>query len=327
VAEFDVIRRLRQIVSGGEVTGHLVPIIGIGDDAAVLEVPAGQQLVVTTDTLLAGTHFFEDVAPRDLGHKSLAVNLSDLAAMGADPAWFFLALTLPALDNQWLGEFAHGIAELAAASGIILAGGDTTSGPLSVTITAMGLTGQGQAITRTGAREGDLIVVSAPLGDAAFALRQLAAGLKPHTEIRRALDRPEPRLDLGLRLRGLATSCIDVSDGLIADLGHILQASGVGAEISLADLPCSPSLRQLDEQQRFDLQLTGGDDYELCFTLSPGRAAELEQIRSETGLPLAIVGRINGSSQLVCRTPDGEIFLPKGQAYEHFARPENEINR
>ena len=327
MAEFDVIRRLRQIVSSDEAAAHRLPVIGIGDDAAVLEIPPGQQLVVTTDTLLSGTHFFEDMAPSDLGHKSLAVNLSDLAAMGAEPAWFFLALTLPRVDTDWLDEFAHGIAGLAEESGIVLAGGDTTSGPLSVTITAMGLIGQGAAITRSGAREGDLIAVSGPLGDAGFALSQLAAGLKPGEQARRALDRPQPRLDLGRHLRGLATSCIDISDGLLADLGHILEASGVGAEVRLADLPGSPSLNEAGEQQRHELQLTGGDDYELCFTIPPSRKAELETIRRETGLPLVVIGQITGSGPLICRAPGGEIYQPEGRGFEHFAKSESETGQ
>jgi len=284
-------------------------------------------VVVTVDTLVSGTHFFEDMSPRDLGHKSLAVNLSDLAAMGAEPAWFFLALTLPQLDADWLDEFTHGIAGLAEASRIFLAGGDTTSGPLSVTITAMGLIGQGEAITRSGAREGDLIVVSGPLGNAALALGQRVAGIKPDKQAQCALDRPEPRLDLGRQLRGLATSCIDVSDGLLADLGHILEASGVGAEVRLADLPGSAILNELSELQRFELQLTGGDDYELCFTIPSGREAELESIRRGTGLPLAVVGQITGSGSLKCRMPDGKIYQPGGRAYEHFARPESGARR
>jgi len=280
-------------------------------------------MVVTTDTLVAGTHFLDDTTPSDLGYKSLAVNLSDLAAMGADPAWFFLALTLPELDTQWLDEFAFGIADLASATGVVLAGGDTTCGPLSVTITAMGLVEQGAAISRSGALEGDLIVVSAPLGDAAFALDQLSSGETADPQVRQSLDRPEPRLHLGQRLRGLATSCIDVSDGLMADLGHILQASGVGAEVQLEDLPCSQALSQAGEQKRYELQLTGGDDYELCFTVPPGRVAELDQIRRETGLPLTVVGRITGSSKLVFRTLSGDAYRPSGQAYEHFAKSEN----
>jgi thiamine-monophosphate kinase len=322
MAEFDMIRRLQQIVCGGGDAGRHAPLIGIGDDAAVLEVPPGQQLVVTTDTLVAGTHFRSDAPPRDLGHKSLAVNLSDLAAMGAEPAWFLLALTLPESDSQWLDEFALGIAELAERTEIALAGGDTTCGPLSVTITAMGLVDQGQAITRSGAAAGDLIVVSGLLGDAALALQIQSSGRSVDEPLRRALDRPEPRLELGRRLRGLATAAIDISDGLTADLGHILRASGVGAEIDLADLPCSRALRQLDEQARYELQLTGGDDYELCFTLAAQRRSELEAVRNETGLALPVIGRITGTGALVCRLPGGGDFVPARRAYEHFAAPD-----
>ena len=201
MAEFDLIRRLQQIVCGRSGSGQHQPVIGIGDDAAVLNVPVGQQLVVTTDTLVEGVHFLSETHPGDLGHKSLAVNLSDLAAMGAEPAWFFLALTLPHEQHEWLNDFAQGIAGLAESARIHLAGGDTTRGPLSVTITALGLVGRGQALTRSGAREGDLIAVSGVIGDASSALRELNSGRPPSEDVLRALHRPEPRLELGRRLR------------------------------------------------------------------------------------------------------------------------------
>ena len=237
MAEFDLIRRLQQIVCSGPGSDRYQPVLGIGDDAAVLDVPDGQQLVVTTDTLVEGIHFLPGTAPRDLGHKSLAVNLSDLAAMGAEPAWFFLALTLPDADDEWLNEFAQGIAGLVRESGIHLAGGDTTGGPLSITITAVGLVARGQALTRSGARDGDFIAVSGVLGDASLALSMLKSKQTPDADLLDALHRPTPRLELGRRLRGLATSCIDISDGLIADLGHILERSGTGAESSWSICP------------------------------------------------------------------------------------------
>jgi len=319
MAEFDLIERIRGIVCAGTERHRLAPVTGIGDDAAVLEVPAGKQLVVTTDTLLEGTHFFAGADPHDLGHKSLAVNLSDLAAMGAEPAWFFLALTLPELDQDWLDEFAAGLAGLAAETGIILAGGDTTAGPLSVTITALGLVGRGEAITRSGARTGDLVLVSGTLGDAALALRELASGGMPGPGVGCALHRPKPRLGLGLALRGLATACVDVSDGLWADLGHILTASGRGAEIRLQDLPCSGDLHGLNDEDRHELQLSGGDDYELCFTLGPEHADQLQPIMDTTGVTLTVIGYITDSGRLLGRSRDGKEYRPSGTPYEHFA--------
>lgn len=320
MAEFDLIRRLQQIICESPET-RFKPVLGIGDDAAILEVPPEHQLVVTTDTLLEGTHFFSNTSPRDLGHKALAVNLSDLAAMGAEPAWFFLALTLPELNSGWLDEFALGIAGLASDSGIHLAGGDTTSGPLSVTITAMGLVEQGGALTRSGAVEGDLVAISGTLGDAALAVSLLQSGATPEKASLEALNHPEPRLELGQRLRGLATSCIDISDGLVADLGHILKQSGVGADIQLADLPFSEILENVGEAERWDYQLTGGDDYELCFTIAPTRLAEMERIMIDIGLPLTVIGRITHTEQLALKTPSGGVYHPAGRAYEHFALP------
>ena len=231
VSEFDLIRRLQEIICIKPSVSRPGPVVGIGDDGAVLALPANSQLVVSTDTLVENVHFLCESSATDLGHKALAVNLSDLAAMGAEPAWFFLALTLPEIQPDWLEDFAQGMAGLAEDAGIQLAGGDVTSGPLSITITVLGLVESGQALRRTGARAGDLIVVSGTLGDAALALQAIAAGGSPDTVSGVALNRPIPRLELGLQLRGLASSCIDVSDGLLADLGHILLASGKGAEI------------------------------------------------------------------------------------------------
>jgi len=258
MSEFDLIRQLHERINGG---GSSACVVGIGDDAAVLEIPPNRQVVVTTDTLVEGIHFLSSSDAQNLGHKALAVNLSDLASMGAEPAWFFLALTLAAPDQAWLESFARGMGNLARSAGIVLAGGDTTSGPLSITITAMGLVEPGMALTRDGARSGELIVVSGQLGDAALALETLKAGGIPGPASRAALECPEPRLQLGRQLRGLATSCIDISDGLVADLGHILEASAAGAEIDIDLLPGSTSMAGLAVAQRRQLQICGGDDY------------------------------------------------------------------
>ncbi len=322
MSEFDLIKRLQEIISIKPAAGHPSCVIGIGDDGAVLAVPSGRQLVVTTDTMVEAVHFRPRSAACDLGYKALAVNLSDLASMGAEPAWFFLALTLPSADSAWLESFAQGMADLAGTSGIELAGGDTTSGPLSITITALGLVETGKALTRSGAQEGDLLVVSGTLGDAAFALHTMNAGGTADIASRNALDRPVPRLQLGRCLQGLATSCIDVSDGLLADLGHILLASGKGAEIELERLPGSNSMNALEESERLELQTAGGDDYELCFTIPPQRRSELEQIEKETGTRLTVIGEITASGELLCKTPDGGIYLPMKRGYEHFSRNE-----
>ncbi len=318
MSEFDLIRRLQDIFRVGPGDGSPACVIGIGDDGAVLDIPEGNQLVVTSDTLVEAVHFSTGTDAANLGHKALAVNLSDLASMGAEPAWFFLAITLPTPDLSWLNLFAQGMADLARSTGITLAGGDTTSGPLSITITAMGLVESGQALTRGGARNGDLIVVSGCLGDAAHALAMLQSGEPPDPASRAALECPEPRLQLGRRLRGLATSCIDISDGLIADVGHILEASAAGAEIDIERLPCSAQLAGLPGAQKWELQTAGGDDYELCFTLPECRQDELDEIARESGGQLTIIGKINTSGVLVCRMGDGTEYTPRARGYNHF---------
>ena len=318
MSEFDLIRRLQEFFKAAPGAGSPACVVGIGDDCAVLDIPVGKQLVVTSDTLVEVVHFLTGTDAANLGRKVLAVNLSDLASMGAEPAWFFLALTLPLPDQSWLDLFAQGMADQARSTGITLAGGDTTSGPLSITITAMGLVESGQALTRDGARDGDLIVVSGSLGDAAHALATLRSGEIPDPVSRAALECPEPRLQLGRRLRGLATSCIDISDGLIADVGHILEASTAGADIDIERLPCSDQLAGLPGKQKWELQTAGGDDYELCFTLPENRQGELDKIARESGSPLTIIGKINTSGALVCRMADGAEYTPRVHGYDHF---------
>lgn len=314
--EFDLIGRIRDIVT---VPCGPACVLGIGDDAAVLDVPPDRHLVVCTDTLVSGVHFPVGTLPEAIGHKALAVNLSDLAAMGAEPAWFFLALTLPDGDPAWVEDFARGLGALATDAGIALAGGDTTGGPLSITITALGTVEKGGALERGGAQPGDLVVVSGLPGRAALALRELKSGAEPAENELAALEYPVPRLGLGMALRGLATACIDLSDGLAADLGHILERSGAGASIDLAALPKDGALTGLSEQDRWSLQLTGGDDYELCFTVPPGRAKELPETAAHTGVPLTVIGRITEGVGLELRAPDGSRFEPGRAGYEHFS--------
>jgi len=318
MSEFDLIRQLHERINGADGSDLSACVVGIGDDCAVLEIPQDRQVVVTTDTLVEGVHFLKTSDAQSLGHKALAVNLSDLASMGAQPAWFFLALTLPAPDLSWLESFAQGMGDLARSAGIVLAGGDTTSGPLSITVTAIGLIEPGMALTRDGARNGELVVVSGQLGEAAHALEILKAGGEPGPAGRVALERPEPRLQLGRQLRGLATSCIDISDGLVADLGHILEASAAGAEIDVDLLPGFAILARLPEEQRRQLQTSGGDDYELCFTIPGNRREELGRMAEECACPLTVIGRINDSGKLVCTMADGTAFVPRGRGYDHF---------
>lgn len=286
-------------------------LLGIGDDAAVLQPPAGQQLVISTDTLVAGRHFPLDTAPHAIGWKSAAVNLSDLAAMGATPHAVLLALSLPAVDEHWLAEFSRGFFACCQPQQVALIGGDTTKSPtLTISVTALGWVPVGQAICRAGAQVGDLIVVSNTLGDAAYALHQ------PQSTLQYRLDYPVPQSELGIALRGFAHSMLDISDGLAQDLGHILHASGVGAVLHLEQLPFSPLLQALDTQSRWAYALTGGDDYELCFTLSP---QQLERFRAQYAgrFQLSVIGE-------VCQQP-GLQLLHHGQpvaldlkGYQHF---------
>lgn len=317
--EFDLIRRLSGIFESAAAGLEQPPCeLGIGDDAAVLEVPAGRRLVACTDSLVEGVHFPPDTDPAAIGHKALAVNLSDLAAMGADPAWFLLSLTLPRSDRAWLEAFGRGMADLAAEAGITLAGGDTTSGPLAVCVTALGWIPPGRALTRGGARPGDRVVVSGRPGAAAHALRALQAGSVPEVDDRHALDKPTARLALGRALRGCATACIDLSDGLLADLGHVLQASGVGADIEAGRLACPGSLARLPEDQRLPLQLAGGDDYELCFTLPADRAGEIPALAAAGGVELSDIGEISAQPGLRVRCTDGSPYRGGAPGWEHF---------
>lgn len=256
--------------------------LGVGDDAALLECPPGMQLVATTDTLVAGVHFPLTVPASAIGHRSLAVNLSDLAAMGARPAWALLALTLPQADERWLEEFAAGLGSLARANEVALVGGDTTRGPLCISVQLLGHVPAGRALSRAGGRPGDLVFVSGTPGDAAAGLRleqgQLTAPAAAAAYLRERFLLPTPRVELGERLRSYASACIDVSDGLLGDAGKLASASGCGLEIGFEELPVSQPLAQtLGSDAARELALTGGDDYELCFTVSPERRAQLER--------------------------------------------------
>lgn len=311
--EFDLIERyfkpLGLITRPGDVS--------IGDDGALLTPPAGHQMVVVTDTLVSGVHFLPHANPYDIGWKALAVNLSDLAAMGASPACYSLALTLPNQDEVWLTAFAQGL-KACAGGRLPLIGGDTTRGALTITITAQGWVPSGQALLRSGAQPGDDIYVSGFIGDAGAGLELAKAGAVglsgKHQVLLDKLNRPDPRLALGKALRGVANSAIDISDGLLADLQHILQASNVGAALRLADVPIRDEVKQWAGKDVLK-PLCAGDDYELCFTVSPEQRHLLEEISSQLGLSLYRIGQILSSPGLVM---DGIPQTQGGLGYQHF---------
>lgn len=314
MAEFDLIARIRQRVAARDDV-----VLGIGDDAAVLRVPAGRELVVAMDTLNAGVHFPDETAPADIGWKSLAVNLSDLAAMAAEPAWCTLSLSLPQADAGWLDAFLDGFLGLAAQQGVALVGGDTTRGPLSVCVTVHGLVGPGRALRRDGARVGDTVWVSGSLGDAAGALAQWRAGAVMDAFLRERLNRPAPRLALLPALRH-AHAGIDVSDGLLADLGHMCAASGVGARIDLPALPASEALRAcFDEAGRHRLQATGGDDYELCFTAPEAARDAILRDAVDAGVAVTAIGRVVAGEGVSALDANGSPWQGARKGYDHFA--------
>ena len=312
--EFDLIARIRARASTRDDV-----VLGIGDDAALLQVPADRQLVVSMDTLNAGVHFPEDTAPAAVGWKALAVNLSDLAAMGAQPAWCTLSLSLPQPDAAWVDAFLDGFLSLAGQHDVALVGGDTTRGPLSIAVTVHGLVEPGRALRREGARIGDDIWVTGTLGDAAAALAAKLAGAALDRSLRERLERPPPRVAAGRVLAGLATACIDVSDGLLADLGHVCAASGVGAEIELERLPTSATLARFPAATRWPWQAGGGDDYELCFSAPAERRDVVLQVLQSAATPAARVGRIIAGDTLCVLDPNGAEWQPPGSGYTHFA--------
>ena len=312
MSEFDLIRRHFTRATPGA-------LLGVGDDAALLQVSAGMTLAVSTDMLVCGTHFFPDADPFLLGHKALAVNLSDMAAMGAAPRWATLALALPDADDAWLERFSAGFFALAHQYGVDLVGGDTTRGPLNLCVTILGEAPSQQALRRDGARPGDEIWLSGCVGDAALALAHLQGHIAlSETQFAACaprLHQPQPRVALGLALRGLANSAIDVSDGLLADLGHILDASQVGAEIEIEALPVS---RLLLEQEQQRLALSGGDDYELCFTVPAARRAEVERISAQLALPLTRIGKIVAGQGCIVHDAAGNPLDIEVGGYDHF---------
>lgn len=327
VAEFDLIEIIQSCCAVARADVRL----GIGDDAAILGVPAGHDLAVSTDTLVAGVHFPVRVNAGDLGWKSLAVNLSDLAAMGASPAWALLALTLPEADRAFVAGFAQGFAELAGQHHVALVGGDTTKGPLSITVVVHGFVPNGRALRRDGAQAGDLLFVTGTLGDAAAGLRCVnARGARADAlvtvapaaceELIARLHRPTPRIAAGHALRGAASSCIDVSDGLLADLGHVAVRSGVGIEVDALQLPVSSALLAVfDASERLALQAAGGDDYELAFTAPAAQATDLLRDLARAGCGATQIGRVVAGNGVRLLDADGAAMVVPRRGWEHFA--------
>lgn len=298
--------------------------LGIGDDCALLRVPPGESLAVTVDMLVAGVHFFADADPEGVGYKSLAVNLSDLASMGALPAWATLAIALPEPTESWLEGFCRGFFSLAERFQVQLVGGDTTRGPLTISIQAHGFVPESSALRRDGARPGDILCVTGTLGDAGLALAAALGRVNVpgvhRTYLHDRLERPTPRIRQGLQLRGLASAAIDISDGLAQDLGHILERSGVGARLNVDRLPHSPALSAcLDAEAAIAMALTGGDDYELCFAVPPPRLAQLQALARNWDCRCTEIGRIEAEPGLRCLRDDGTLYGLGKHGYDHFA--------
>ncbi|WP_454262256.1 thiamine-phosphate kinase [Pseudoxanthomonas mexicana] len=311
--EFDLIARIR-----ARVATRADVVLGIGDDAALLAPPPGRQLVVTADTLNDGVHFPRGTSPADVGWKALAVNLSDLASMGAEPAWCTLSLSLPQSDPAWIEGFLDGFLDLAGQHGIALVGGDTTRGPLSIAVTAMGLVEPGRALRRDGARVGDEVWVTGTLGDAAGGLALLDREAVP--ALRARLDRPTPRVAAGRALAGIATACVDVSDGLLADLGHVCARSHVATRIDVDALPASAALREaFGEADRIALQASGGDDYELCFTAPADASADIDAVSARLGLQITRIGRIVAGEGVHPVDAKSQPWSSPRRGYDHFA--------
>jgi thiamine-monophosphate kinase len=299
-------------------------VLGVGDDCALLAPSPGMQLAVSTDMLLEGRHFSPQDSPAGLGHKSLAVNLSDLAAMGATPRWATLSIALPEANDAWLTAFARGFFRMADQHGIELVGGDTTRGALTLSITVIGEVPPGQALRRDGAQAGDDVWVSGVIGSAALALAYRQGRLFMEqidaARVLPALYLPTPRVSLGIALRGIASSAIDISDGLLGDLGHILQRSQVGATLEFAALPTLPVAQAyLHEKVAVDCVLAGGDDYELCFTAAPDKRDAVQSAAETAGVAVTRIGQVLGAQGLTVIDADGQPLPIEHTGYDHFA--------
>jgi len=326
LGEFELIERFFRIpAEDARIARGDVPL-GIGDDAALLTAPPGRQLVATLDTLVEGRHFVRGSPPHSIGHRALAVNLSDLAAMGADPAWYLLSLTMPVADEEFLAGFAQGMMSLAQRHGVALVGGNTTRGPLNVAVQAMGTVASGKALTRSGGRAGDLLYVSGTPGDAAAGLKLVldasagaALGEAQRNWLLHRFHYPQPRVELGRALVGLASACIDVSDGLAGDAIRLARSSGCGLALDAGRLSLSPALVAFaGESGARRLALTGGEDYELCFTVPPHRAAELAARLESVKCAVTCVGELTAGGDMHLRE-HGQPLAIDASGHDHFA--------
>jgi thiamine-monophosphate kinase len=335
LGEFELIRRFFARSPGIRQASGVR--LGIGDDAAVLDLPAGTQLVAAVDTIVEGRHFPVGSEPRAVGHRAMAVNLSDMAAMGATPAWATLALTMPSAEAAWLEGFAAGLLDLADSHAVALVGGDTTRGPLTISVQILGYVPRGAALLRGGARDGDLIAVTGTLGDAAAGLQLCMAkseaargaappssGTAPQQLINR-FDFPTPRVQMGIAARGIASAAMDLSDGIVGDLPKLALASGLSAHIDVAKLPLSAALRAVfTESQVREFALSGGDDYELLFTVSPTRYVALKAAADQLNLTLTSIGEMRSGTGTRWSL-DGKVFALSSSGYEHFGRASTQI--
>jgi thiamine-monophosphate kinase len=293
--------------------------LGIGDDAALLRVPQGMELVLTTDALIEGVHFLPGAAARSLGHRAMAVNLSDIAAMGASPAWALLSLNMPGVDEPWLQQFAAGFGALAGRHNVALVGGNLGRGPLSITVQLAGVVPMGQALRRDRARAGDRLYVSGSVGDAAQGLLELAgtASGADAQYLRGRLEYPTPRVALGEGLRALASACIDVSDGLYVDAGRLLQASGCGAQLQIDQLPLSEALRRAAGSDAWQTALRGGEDYELCFSAAPPFKDQIDELASRTGQSVSCIGCLRQEPGITLRSGN-TVMQFSTSGWDHF---------
>ena len=325
MSEFEIINKYIKLAEKDDSV-----IVGIGDDAAVLQVPEDSQIVQTMDTMVAGVHFDEHFSAEALAHKLLHVNVSDIAAMGAKAQWATVALTVPEINETWITEFSSALQQRCHDLNINLVGGDTTSGPLSVTMNLTGVVKQGEFLTRSGAKSGDDIYVSGFLGDAALSLTLDELAIQKHdSDLRQRLEFPQARYALGHSLVRVATACIDVSDGLLADLQHICRASGLNAQVNVEDLPLSADYKHHFQSEELpissDFALNGGDDYELCFTSSPENRDKIKLIGEQLQLNIARIGKIVEANMLENTTLvncylNGEKYQCERHGWEHFSQ-------
>lgn len=327
--EFTLIRDLLSNIG----TERKDVLIDVGDDCALTHVPSGQELAFSIDTLVSGVHFFPDCEPESLGHKALAVGLSDLAAVGAEPAWATLALTLPNADRYWIKQFAKGIHRLASEYSLRLVGGDLTRGPLSITMQVMGFVKTGSTIRRSGGQPGDILMVSGYLGNAGLALRHLISSKTEQNkteidhQLRIALERPTPRVKLGLGLRKIANAAIDISDGLIGDLGHLTHQSQCGAELQLEQIPMSNSVSEkVRSDNDWSLPLCSGDDYELCFSVPQRKIEKVYKLASQLKCQVTVIGHLSKEPGIRLMTKNGDDLTndikkfkkQQYRSYNHF---------